>query len=177
MPQTIIIYKGKYGATRQYADWLGEAIQQPVTPVQNVTKDQLHTADFILLGSSVYIGKLLINEWIIRNAPLLKNKKLLLFVVCGNGSPKEQERIIKHSIPDGLIDWSDIFFLPGRLIFSKLSWKDKLLLKIGAMKAKNPETRKRMLQDVDNVQPELLTPLVNKMSVLHAAHSSAPTGI
>ena len=169
--KSVIIYKGKYGATRQYAEWLGAALHLPLKTPEELQEADIKMHDFIILGSSVYIGKLLIRDWIKLYADVLKNKKILLFVVCGNNNQKEQEKIIKQNIPDGLLDPDHIFFLPGRLIQSKLSWKDRFMLKAGAMIVKDPEAKKFMLQDRDNVKEENITAIVSMSSAVLEADS------
>ena len=108
--KSVIIYKGKYGATRQYAEWLGAALHLPLQTPEELPEADIKTQDCIIMGSSVYIGKLLIRSWVKKHEAVLKSKKLILFVVCGNNNPKEQEKIIQQNIPDGLIDPSRIFF-------------------------------------------------------------------
>ncbi|HRO47251.1 flavodoxin domain-containing protein [Agriterribacter sp.] len=167
--KSVIIYKGKYGATRQYAEWLGTALHLPLKTQEELQEADIKAYDFIIVGSSVYIGKLLIREWIKQYAGVLKNKKVVLFVVCGSNNPKDREKIIKQNVPDGLVDPSHIFFLPGRLIQSKLSWKDKFMLKVGAMLVKDPEAKKFMLQDRDNVKEENISAMISKIETLLAA--------
>lgn len=164
--KSIIIYKGKYGATRQYAGWLGAALHLPLKTPEELPEADIKMYDCIIMGSSVYIGKLLIRDWIKQYADVLKNKKILLFIVCGTNNQKEQEKIIKQNVPDGLLDPSHIFFLPGRLIQSKLSWKDRFMLKAGAMLVKNPESKKFMLQDSDNVKEENINAIVSTSNAL-----------
>ncbi len=82
----IIIYKGRYGATRQYAEWLGDALQIPLTVPTEISVTKLRDYDLIILGSSVYIGKLELTGWIKQNSNILSGKRILLFIVCGNAS-------------------------------------------------------------------------------------------
>ena len=63
----VIIYKGKYAATRQYADWLGTELQLPVIIADNIEGKKIAKYDFVVLGSSVYIGKLQIHNWLKNN--------------------------------------------------------------------------------------------------------------
>jgi menaquinone-dependent protoporphyrinogen IX oxidase len=167
--KSVIIYKGKYGATRQYAEWLGEALHIPLKTSGELPETDLKINDLIILGSAVYIGKLLIRDWIKQHAGVLKNKKMLLFVVCGSSNPKDHEQIIKQNVPGGLIDPDNIFFLPGRLIQSRLSWKDRIMLNIGAMLVKDPEARKSMRQDRDNVKIENIGAIIGRSESLLAA--------
>jgi menaquinone-dependent protoporphyrinogen IX oxidase len=171
--KSVIIYKGKYGATRQYAEWLGEALHLPLKTPEELQEADIKMHDFIIMGSSVYIGKLLIREWIKQYAGVLKNKKILLFIVCGSNNPKDREKIIKQNIPDGLVDFSHIFFLPGRLIQSRLSWKDRFMLKVGAIMVKDPEAKKFMRQDRDNVKEENITAIVSMSSAVLGEDTTA----
>jgi len=66
----LVIYKGKYGATKQYAMWIGQELQLPVASADRFHIDELPKYDFFILGSSVYIGKLEIKDWL---------KKILMF--------------------------------------------------------------------------------------------------
>ncbi|HRN57907.1 MAG TPA: flavodoxin domain-containing protein [Agriterribacter sp.] len=170
--KSVIIYKGRYGATRQYAGWLGAALHVPLKTPEELQESDINTHDFIIAGSSVYVGKLLIRDWIRQHAGILKNKKILLFIVCGSNNPKDHEKIIRQNIPDGLFAPDNIFFLPGRLIQSKLSWKDRFMLNVGAMLVKDPEAKKFMRQDRDNVKIENMSAVINRSESLLAADNT-----
>lgn len=74
----VFIYKGKYGATRDYATLLSKELNFPVfTPT--ITRGAFMDADYVLIGSSVYVGKLLLQSWLIRNEKWLKTKKLVFY--------------------------------------------------------------------------------------------------
>lgn len=162
----IIIYKGKYGATRQYAAWIGESLQLPVLPIDSIQPEKLATYDFVVIGSSVYIGRLLIRDWLKQNINILQNKHLFLFVVCGTPSSEQQkqEGIITDNVPAALRDRFKIFFMPGRLEIKKLSWRDNLMLKIGAWLEKDPVKKKAMSQDMDGVKKENIVQLLKSIA-------------
>ena len=52
----LVIYKGKYGATKQYAMWIGQELQLSVASADRFPVDELSKYDYFILGSSVYIG-------------------------------------------------------------------------------------------------------------------------
>ncbi|HTS44834.1 MAG TPA: flavodoxin domain-containing protein [Puia sp.] len=166
----IIIYKSKYGATRQYAQWLGSALRLPVMTSEDIDGTILTNSEFIVLGGSVYIGKLLISDWIKKNAMYIKNKKLFLFIVSGTTADEKekQEEIIRENIREEIRDHCDIYFLRGRKIMKDLSWMDRLLLRMGAALTRNPDDKKRMLQDFDEVKTENLNPLITSIMALAA---------
>ncbi|HKH60813.1 MAG TPA: flavodoxin domain-containing protein [Flavitalea sp.] len=158
----LIVYSSKYGATRQYAQWIAEELEITVLTSDAATAEDLVKYDFLVVGSSVYMGKLLITEWLKKNISRLQNKKLFLFVVCGTPSSEKekQQRILDENVPALLRQMSHTFFLPGRLIKKELSWTDRLLVKIGAKMEKDPIRKKAMLEDIDAVKSENLDELI-----------------
>jgi menaquinone-dependent protoporphyrinogen IX oxidase len=160
----IIIYRGKYGATRQYAEWLSSALGLAVLPAGLETKEQIASASHIIIGSSIYIGKLQMREWLKKNQLLLTDKKVYLFIVAGT-PPNEKEKLegyFKANVPPGMLGKIKHYFLPGKLEFKKLSWIDKLLLKTGAMLAKQSgETISTT--DYNEVKRENITALTDEL--------------
>jgi menaquinone-dependent protoporphyrinogen IX oxidase len=159
----LIVYKGKYGATLQYAEWLGAELSLPVMTTGEMTSEILNRYDYVVIGGSVYVGKLQVRDWLKRVIPVLKNKKVFCFIVCGTPMHKKEKlrEILWNNIPPELCTEKHIHFLPGRMIKERLSMFDRFMLKMGAKMQKDPEEGKAMLQDVDNVKKEHLTPLVN----------------
>ena len=161
--QGIIVYKGKYGATQQYAEWLSATLNLPAHIPGEITTEQLAGTDFIVLGSSVYIGKLQLAHWLKQNAVNIINKKLFLFVVCGT-PPEKKEKIetyLQASVPSEIRNKCEVYILPGRLVLNKLSWLDRLLLKMGARFTKDNEEKKNMLTEYDDVKKENLDSIIN----------------
>jgi menaquinone-dependent protoporphyrinogen IX oxidase len=159
----IIIYKGKYGATKQYAEWLGKELDLPVFNPDNYRTEDVFNCDYVIIGSSVYIGKLQMKDWIKSNIPGLLKKKLYMFVVSGT-PPEERgklETYLQGSVPFQMRKRSQVYFLPGKLTYSNLSWRDKFMLRMGAMLNKDKEAGKKMLTNYNNVRKENLDALIN----------------
>ena len=159
----LIIYKSKYGATQQYASWAGQDLRLDIYTCDDLDRSQLNKSNFVVIGSSVYMGKLIIADWLKKNAVVLQNKKLFLFIVCATPASETQKRrdIISRNIPLQLLDRLDIFFLPGRLAINKLSWSDRLFLRMGAWLEKDPAKKKAMQRDINEVKKENLLDLIN----------------
>ena len=158
----LIVYKGKYGATRQYAEWLAEELRVSAESADTVTSAKLNDYDVILIGTSVYIGRLKIAAWIKKNESLLENKKIILFLVSAT-KPTEKEKLDEYArsgIPEIIRKRSKIFYLPGRVILDKLSWSDRFLLKMGARLSKSTNGKKNKPIDFDNVKREHLAELI-----------------
>lgn len=152
----IIVFKGKYGATAQYANFLSEELNFPACSAEDISNKDLSPYDLVIIGTSVYLGKLQISEWLKDNLAVLKAKKIFLFLVAGT-PPDQKEKLepyIHSGIPAELIANCTVFFLPGRLNIKNLSWKDRFMLETGARLAKDPGAKKAMLTDYDHVKKE-----------------------
>jgi menaquinone-dependent protoporphyrinogen IX oxidase len=158
----LVIYKGKYGATKQYAMWIGEELQLPVASADRFHIDELPKYDYFILGSSVYIGKLEIKDWLKKNFNVLQNKKIFFFQVAG--SPVEQiekrQSYNKASLPPDILQKIQFYYLPGRMIMRNLSGWDRFMLKMGAKLTKDPVEKKAMLTDFDHVKKEKAIPIM-----------------
>jgi hypothetical protein len=114
----IVLYRSRYGATKQYADWIGTDLRLPVIDPERVDEQLLAACDFLLIGTSVYVGELLLKAWLKGNERHLKHKKLFFFIVCApTPDVSKHGSIIMDNLPSPLLRPStDIFFLPGRWI-------------------------------------------------------------
>src|SRR6187402_2242446 len=168
----LVIYKGKYGATKQYAMWVGRELQLPVASADRFHIDELPKYDYFILGSSVYIGKLEIRDWLKKNFNVLQNKKIFFFQVAA--SPVEQiekrKSYNKASLPPYMLKNIEFFYLPGRMIMRNLSAWDRFMLKMGARLTKDPVEKKAMLTDFDHVKKQNILPLIEAISTLKGAN-------
>lgn len=161
----LVIYKGKYGATKQYAMWIGQGLELPVASADRFPVDELPNYDYFILGSSVYIGQLEIKNWLKKHFDILQNKKLFFFQVAA--SPVEQiekrKSYNKASLPEQILKKISFYYLPGRMIKRNLSAWDRLILKMGARLTKDPVEKKNMLTDFDHVKKENTLPLIESV--------------
>lgn len=163
--KAIIIYKSKYGATKQYADWLSEETGFPVIASDKFDERRLREFDTIIIGTSVYIGKLLIGNWLKNNWYALKNKKLHLFVVAGT-MPTEKEKLmayVQSSVPKELFKELSLTFLHGKLVLNELSWFDRFMVKMGKKTIEKKNPSEKILVDYNDVRKENLEPLIAQL--------------
>jgi menaquinone-dependent protoporphyrinogen IX oxidase len=158
----LVIYKGKYGATKQYAMWIGQELQLSVASADRFPIDELPKYDYFILGSSVYIGQLEMKNWLKKNFEILQNKKIFFFQVAA--SPPEQtekrESYNKASLSADMLKKIQFYYLPGRMIMRNLSAWDRFMLKMGARLTKDPVEKKKMLTDFNDVKKENIDPLI-----------------
>ena len=175
-----IIYKTKYGATKQYAEWLGAELSLPIIESDDLIEGELKHYDFLLLGTPVYIGKFKIAKWLKRNVKNLIKKKVFLFVVAGTSVEETETRsqIILDNVPQEIKPYCEIYFLKGRVKHSSLSFSDRLLLKMAAAFEKDPAKKRVYIEDMDGVKREsleaILSAVKNYSGKLIASTNSLP---
>ena len=160
-----IIYQSRYGATRMYANMLAEVLNLPVIPEEEVNAVVIKMFDFFLIGSSVYIGKLMLKRFLDIYVNELKSKQLFLFIVSADTDPEPEShnKLIADNVPETMLSACEFFFLRGKVIYKELSWKDKLMLRMGAMAQKSAERKRLMMTDFDDVKRENLKGLVSRV--------------
>ena len=170
----IIVWKGKYGATDQYAHTIGSILDLPVVMSENVQGKNLNGFDFIVLGSSVYIGKILLQQWLKNNVAAIQHKKIFFFIVCGTSTSEKDKlaTIARENIPEEIRNRCEVYFLRGRMIKKNLSWTDRFLLKMGSMFTKDPVEKRNMLQEFDAVKTENIVPLINAIRLYQSEKAS-----
>lgn len=162
--KNLIVYRGKYGATRQYARWLSEELYIPALPAGTISAGDLQEGGILIMGSSVYIGKLQLSSWLREHQEELAQWQLYLFVVSGTplNETGKLNKYLSDSVPAGLLTRCRVFFLPGRMIYKDLSRRDRFMLRMGALLA-GKKTGKRMLTDYDDVKKEHLQDMLNEI--------------
>ncbi len=156
-----IFYTGKFGSTRQYAQWLGESTGLPVFDLRRENPDVLQY-DLLILGTSIVVGKPMITKWIKTHWEELWGRKLLLFSVSGTepGHPDLNTWMQSH-LGDEILSQMEYIPLRGRLIPSELPWWVRLVLKMGARVIKDPEAKKRMSEGFDYMDRNSLGPILD----------------
>ena len=166
MQNGLIVYSSKYGATMQYAEWLAQELKLPLVTSGKITAAQLTNADFLLIGTPVYMGRFRILKWMKKNLKNIRGKKLFFFIVNAT-APDEQakrDRFVLDNIPGEIRGKCTIYFLQGRLIHKKLTFFDRLMVTMGERIEKNLEKRKAMRSDVDAVKKDNLVPLIKAVN-------------
>ncbi|MCQ2968811.1 MAG: flavodoxin domain-containing protein [Clostridium sp.] len=81
MSKTIVFYKSKFGASKDYAYWLSNTIDCQVFDYSNVTIDNLLEYDTIIFGGGLYTNGINGVSMITKNFKKLKDKKIIIFTV------------------------------------------------------------------------------------------------
>jgi len=160
--KSMILYKSKYGATKQYADWLAESLELPAEDADEVSKDKIKNYDVVFIGTSVYFGKFLNERWLRRKTKELSTKKkIFLFIVCASAADtNECNEIIRSNVPIEIKDKCAFYFLPGKLLHHQLSLFDRFILRVAGLFLRDPLKKQAMHNDLDEVKRENLNPLI-----------------
>lgn len=160
----VVIYKGKYGATMQYAEWIAAMLDLKVFKAGEVPEAEYAQADYFIIGTSVYIGELQISKWLRQHITELTGKKIIVFIVAG--TPPDQvsklDAYYMKGVPKELRDHAECYYLPGKLVFGELSVMDKILLKMGHFLAqRRGETIK--IDDYNEVKKTHILPIIREV--------------
>lgn len=155
-----ILYSGKFGSTRQYAEWLGEATGLPVFDIRKDPPEPWFY-DLLILGTSIIVGKPTIANWMKKHWPQLHGRDFLLFSVSGSApdDPDLDTWMHRHLGEDIL---SEVTYVPlrGRLDPDELPWWIRMMLKLAAKAMKDPEAQKRMTEGFDYMDRDSLKPIL-----------------
>ena len=128
-PDGVLVYKSRYGTTLQYTEWIKKELRIPGIDPERLDGQVLSACDFLVIGTPVYQGEMLIRDWLWLNQPRLSAKRLFLFIVCLHFTDAEKRRqMIADNIPGSLLAGCEFYFLPGRVIVEALSAEDARLM-------------------------------------------------
>ncbi|HWQ77488.1 MAG TPA: flavodoxin domain-containing protein [Anaerovoracaceae bacterium] len=123
MPNTVVVYKSKYGSTKKYAEWIAEALQADLFEASGVNADNLLKYDTVIYGGGLYAGGIIGVSLIRKAFDRLRDKKLVLFTV-GLADPKNTEQflpILNKNLTEEMQKAVRIFHFRGSIDYAKIS--------------------------------------------------------
>lgn len=128
---TVIIYKSKYGSTKEYAEYINRNIpDSELFSVEEFDIQNLNSYKNVILGSSVYAGMTFYNSFLINNWSILKNKNVFVFAVGMLPEDHPNSKDAYKQIPVHIRKKIQYIKLPGRVVFSKLNLFEKFIIKM-----------------------------------------------
>lgn len=99
----IIVYATKYGCTERAAKLLKSKLSDDfdMADLKNGQVPELSSYDTVILGSPVYMGRMLkeMTDYMQQNVDVLKNKKLGLFLCAGENDPVKKKELLDTVFP------------------------------------------------------------------------------
>lgn len=165
MNRTAILYKSKYGTTRQYAEWIAEETGGDLFVLPKVTLSQLEPYETIIVGGGLYAGGMLGFSFFKKNFKALSAKKLVVFSVGASfDTPKNTDTIKKTNLTGEMLEKVSYFHLRGGLDYPAMKLADRfamwLLIK---MISRSPEAER------DDETKGMLATYGKKVSFLNRA--------
>jgi len=160
-PKGAILFRGKYGATRQYARWISDSTGLPVFDLAK-TQPELEDYDFLVLGSAVYVGQVALRRWMRRHWDILQNKRVLFFTV--SGSPADHPDLkaaLDSSLTPAMLEYFTYIPLRGRLDLRRLPWWLRMGLRWVAKHIEDPEARERLSKGFNYVDRAHIDPILD----------------
>ena len=128
----IVVYKTKYGSTKQYAEWIGEELGCRVAQAKDITAEELESYDTIIYGGGLYAEVINGVSLITKNIDKLKDKKIAVYTTgitpidCREYYDKlVVEKNFKMGVPGNV----QIFNFTGKMIIDELTLVHKTALK------------------------------------------------
>ena len=173
MSKIVVIYKTKYGTTKQYAEWIAETLDAPLFEASSVKPAQLMDYDTVVYGGGLYAGGILGVNLVVKNPC----KSLVLFTV-GLGDPAitDFSPILTKTFAPEVLPSVKVFHLRGGMDYAKLSLIHKGLMAVlkksvekkppAERSADDPEFLETYGKKIDYTDKSTIMPLVEYVRAL-----------
>ena len=140
---TIVIYKTKYGSTKQYAEWIAEELGCEALDAKNVKIEDLEKYDTIVYGGGLYAEVINGVILITKNMDKLEDKKLIVYST-GITPLKYREYydklVIEKNFKPEMLEKIKVYNFLGKMILDELTIVHRTALK----------TLKKIMQGKEN---------------------------
>ena len=157
----LVVYKSKYGSTKQYAKWISEALECTVKDAKDVNCDELLKYDTIIYGGGLYAEVINGISLITKNFEKLSDKKIIVYTTgitpcdCRDYYDK---LVIEKNFKPNMLEKIKIYNFPGKMVTEELSLVHrtalKTLKKIMSNKS-NPTQMEKLLIDLCDINADL----------------------
>ena len=122
--KTMVVYKSKYGSTKQYAEWIAEAIGCEAKDAKGVKIEELEACDAIVYGGGLYAEVIAGVNLITKHFDKLQDKKIAVFTT--GITPMEyreyyDKMVLEKNFTSEMAKKIRIFNYPGKMILKELS--------------------------------------------------------
>ena len=128
--KTAVLYKSKYGASKQYAELLAERLKCEIFNLEGMRGERLAGFEKIILAGGVYAGGIAGINFLKKNRRLLEGKKVFLFAVGASPSDEGAVDELKKRSLQGEMSGYELFYGRGAWDEEKMSLKDRTLCRL-----------------------------------------------
>lgn len=154
MGNVAVIFKSKYGHTKQYAEWISEELCCDLYEGSEVSAEKMLEYDTIVYGGGLYASGILGVDLITKNYSRLKEKNITVFTV-GLADPEiksQFEPIIKKNFTEEMQNKIKVFHLRGGINYKELGIVHKAMM--AALKSMVKNKKEEEFTDEDRVMLE-----------------------
>ena len=154
MGNVAVIFKSKYGHTKQYAEWISEELSCDLYEGSKISVEKMLEYDTIVYGGGLYASGILGVDIITKNYSRLKEKNITVFTV-GLADPEiksQFEPIIKKNFTEEMQNKFKIFHLRGGINYKELGIVHKAMM--AALKSMVKNKKEEEFTDEDRVMLE-----------------------
>jgi len=128
----IVIYKSKYGSTKQYAEWIADRLCCEVKDAKSVKIGDLEEYDIIVYGGGLYAEVINGVSLITKNIDKLANKKIAVFstgITPLDCRDYYDKLVIKKNFTKDMLEKIKVFNFLGKMILKELSLPHRTAIK------------------------------------------------
>ncbi len=130
---TLIVYASKYGCTEKCARLIKEELNDQIDLInlKNVKDINLSNYDKVIIGGSIYIGKIQkeVTEFCSKHLDKLSDKRIGLFI-CGMVEGEAINTELNANFPPELLKIAEVKeYIGGEFLLDKMSFIDKMIVK------------------------------------------------
>ena len=150
----IVVYKTKYGSTKQYAEWISEELECEAVDAKNIKADDLVKYDTIVYGGGLYAEVINGVSLITKNIDKLSDKKIIVYTTGITPSDVREYydgEVIEKNFKNGVPKNIKIFNFLGKMVQKELTpvhYAALVSLKKIMSAKKNPSDMVKMLIDL-----------------------------
>lgn len=138
MNKIAVIYKSKYGATKQYAEWIAGDLGADLYENPDIKPSQLLDYDVIVYGGGLYARGISGIKLVTKNPC---NRLVVFTVGAANPELTDYTEIINKNFSKELLEKTKIFHLRGGIDYGRLNFIDrKLMAMMVKMTSEKPES-------------------------------------
>lgn len=129
MDRTVVIYKGKYGATEQYARWIAEELQCDMVDADHFLRKDFDKYDNIIYGGALQAGGIKGFDLIKKNRMKILTKKVVIFAVGLNTDNKDNRIQVREINFDKMeLAGMTLYYCKGAIDPARVKGMDKAIL-------------------------------------------------
>ena len=173
MSKIAVIYKSKYGTTKQYAEWIASELDASLFDVSSIKSAHLKNYDVVVYGGGLYAGGIIGANLITKNPC----KSLVVFTVgAADPSITDYSDILSKNFTKELLSRIKIFHLRGGMDYTKMNLVHKGMMAVLKKTVEKKPPAERHEEDpvfletygkkIDFTDKSTITPLVEYVRTL-----------